>query len=278
MDRRDFLKGFGGTVAALGLGGANTASKLIAHKSAEAGHEEITLKSDLRWGMVIDTRRFKTHAEFDSCINACHEFHNVPRFESIKDEIKWIWREHYENAFPSKNHQLVSKELEEREYLLLCNHCENPPCVRVCPTKATFKNPRNGITMMDWHRCIGCRFCMAACPYGSRSFNWFDPRIQLEEEGRKLNPAFPTRERGVVEKCTFCSEVLELGPEVGASKGKLVEPPEEFLPKCVKASRGAIVFGNLMDPRSNIRKVLEHEKTIQRKPEIGTNPSVFYIV
>jgi molybdopterin-containing oxidoreductase family iron-sulfur binding subunit len=274
MDRRDFLKGFGGTVAALGLAGAGTTSRLMADKKALAGHEEVSLKSDLRWGMVIDTRRFTSDADFDRCTSACHEFHNVPRFESLKDEIKWMWKEHYENVFPSKTHQFVSREVEEREYLLLCNHCENPPCVRVCPTKATFKNERNGITMMDWHRCIGCRFCMAACPYGSRSFNWFDPRIQLEKEGRKLNPEFPTRERGVVEKCSFCSEVLELGPKLKPGQ----DLSNEFLPKCVKASNGSIVFGNLRDEKSRIRQVLNSYKTVQRKPELGTNPSVFYIL
>jgi Fe-S-cluster-containing dehydrogenase component len=199
MDRRDFLKGFGGMVAALGLAGAGTAAELVTGKNAEAGREEIPVKSDLRWGMVIDTREFKTDADFDRCSTACHDFHNVPHFNSIKHEIKWIWREKYENAFPHASEQYVSDELEDRGYLLLCNHCEHAPCVRVCPTQATFKDKSNGVTMMDWHRCIGCRFCMAACPYGARSFNWLDPRIQLKKEGRKLNPLFPTRTRGVIQ-------------------------------------------------------------------------------
>ena len=145
----------------------------------------------------------------------------------------------------------------ERKYLLLCNHCENPACVRVCPTKATFRRS-DGIVVMDYHRCIGCRFCMAGCPFGARSFNFEDPRPYLAA----TNPVFPTRMRGVVEKCTFCSELL--------AEGKM--------PLCVEASDGAIVFGDLTDPGSDVRKVLAENFTIRRKPTLGTEPSVYYIV
>lgn len=113
---------------------------------------------------------------------------------------------------------------------------------------------------MDFHRCIGCRFCMAACPYGARSFNWQDPRPFI----KAYNKDFPTRMRGVVEKCNFCGERLALGQE----------------PACVEACKGtgAMVFGDLNDPESEISKVLDKEYTIQRKPSAGTVPSVFYIV
>jgi molybdopterin-containing oxidoreductase family iron-sulfur binding subunit len=112
--------------------------------------------------------------------------------------------------------------------------------------------------MMDYHRCIGCRFCMAGCPYGVRSFNWRDPRKFI----KKINPDFPTRERGVVEKCNFCAERLAADKQ----------------PACVEASNGAMVFGNLNDPKSEVRRALAGNTTIQRKPELGTNPSLFYIV
>jgi len=118
---------------------------------------------------------------------------------------------------------------------------------------------------MDFHRCIGCRFCMAACPYGARSFNFLDPRTasNLNEPQEQLL-TFPTRMKGVVEKCNFCGERLALGLE----------------PACVEACKGtgAIVFGDLNDSHSEIRKVLDQEFTIQRKPSAGTRPSVFYIV
>ena len=100
--------------------------------------------------------------------------------------------------------------------------------MRVCPTQATWKR-EDGIVMMDWHRCIGCRYCMAACPYGSRSFNWLDPRPYIHNP----NPEFPTRTKGVVEKCNFCAERLGTG-----------RPPA-----CVEACpEKALVFGDLADP------------------------------
>jgi molybdopterin-containing oxidoreductase family iron-sulfur binding subunit len=101
---------------------------------------------------------------------------------------------------------------------------------------------------------------MMGCPYGARSFNWMDPRPYIKE----YNPDFPTRMRGVVEKCNFCGERLALGQE----------------PACVEALKetGAIVFGDLNDPHSEISQILDQEHTIQRKPSLGTKPSVFYIV
>jgi Fe-S-cluster-containing dehydrogenase component len=130
--------------------------------------------------------------------------------------------------------------------------------VRACPTHATFKRESDGIVLMDFHRCIGCRFCMAACPYGSRSFNFRDPRPFIEEQ----NKAFPTRMMGVVEKCNFCAERLAVGEQ----------------PACVEASNGAIVFGDLDDPDSEVREVLRHNFTIRRKQSLGTEPCVYYIV
>jgi molybdopterin-containing oxidoreductase family iron-sulfur binding subunit len=113
--------------------------------------------------------------------------------------------------------------------------------------------------MMDWHRCIGCRYCVAACPYGSRSFNWVDPRPRIKE----LNPDFPTRTKGVVEKCTFCEERLAKGQQ----------------PVCVEACKDkALVFGNLNDPKSEIRELLRTRHTIRRKPELGTQPELYYLV
>ena len=130
---------------------------------------------------------------------------NCPRRSSTATEIKWIWTEHFHNAFPGEE-QVMPEKVQHLPFLLLCNHCNNPPCVRVCPTKATFQR-EDGIVMMDMHRCIGCRFCMAGCPYAARSFNWRDPRPFVKEN----YPGYPTREIGVVEKCTFCAERLAQG-------------------------------------------------------------------
>jgi molybdopterin-containing oxidoreductase family iron-sulfur binding subunit len=113
--------------------------------------------------------------------------------------------------------------------------------------------------MMDWHRCIGCRYCIAACPYGSRSFNWIDPRPYVKH----LTSEFPTRSKGVVEKCTFCAERLAQG-----------KPPA-----CVAACEAnALLFGDLEDPSSPAREALRSGYTIRRKAELGTMPEVYYIV
>ena len=146
--------------------------------------------------------------------------------------------------------------------MVLCNHCDNPPCVRVCPTRATFKL-QDGITMQDMHRCIGCRFCMAGCPYGARSFNWTDPRRASNLKPDVPNREYPTRMKGVVEKCTFCSERLQAGK----------------LPACVEAApKGGILFGDMEDPNSEVRKIVTNTYTIRRKPDLGTGPAVYYLI
>ncbi len=258
--RRRFLKLAG--IAALGLGSRPIVDAAFA---AEGGHaapeakvrpapDALTAK---QWAMVIDTRRFESAADMEPLIEVCNSIHNVPHFEDKRHEIKWIWETEYKHAFPGKENEFLPYEVKERPYLVLCNHCENPPCVRACPTKATFKD-ENGIVEMDFHRCIGCRFCMAACPFGSRSFNFRDPRPFIE----KISNKYPTRMRGVVEKCNFCSERLAVGQ----------------MPACVEASDGALVFGDLYDPQSEVRSLLAENYTIRRKQELGTSPSVYYIV
>ena len=259
--RRRFMKIAG--VAALGLS-ARPAMQAVAATSShgtlpttqKASHA-LTAK---QWGMVIDTRRFHSAHELEPIIEACHKAHNVPYFQNKNHEIKWIWETHYHNAFPNNPNPFINEEAEHRPYLVLCNHCQNPPCVRVCPTKATFKRESDGIVLMDFHRCIGCRFCMAACPYGSRSFNFKNPRLGLND--KEMNREFPTRAIGVVEKCNFCAERLAKGLQ----------------PACVEASDGAIVFGDLEDPHSQVREVLRENFTIRRKQNLGTEPCVYYIV
>lgn len=276
--RRIFLK-IAGISALAGIGApaiakltttASFAADLEGHESAEtqkavsgAAHGEAAAPSSIQFGMVIDMRKFIELPELmDKAIAACIKAHNIPEFppENQKDEIKWIWKTPFENAFPETSTYHLSKSFEESDFPVLCNHCADPPCVRVCPTKATFKQKDNGIVAMDYHRCIGCRFCMAGCPYGARSFNWQDPRPFVKE----YNPDYPTRMRGVVEKCTFCGERLALGLE----------------PACVEACKGsgALVFGNINDEKSEVRQILAKEFTIQRKSSAGTKPSVFYIV
>jgi len=254
--RRGFLKLAG--LTALGVSGGSAVSSLAqeGHAPADASGPALTAH---RWAMVVDLRKFNQHRSWDRCIEACNRAHNVPSFDSPKDEIKWIWTEEFEKAFPSQEGEYVSDDHKHQPVLVLCNHCDNPPCTRVCPTQATWKRESDGIVMMDWHRCIGCRYCIVACPYGSRSFNWRDPRPHI----KNVHADFPTRMRGVVEKCTFCEERLARGQ----------------MPACVEAcEHGEMAFGDLEDPTSEVRRLLQDNFTLRRKTHLGTQPEVYYIV
>ncbi len=274
--RRRFLRLAGVSALGLGLGTKsalhaneeNVESKAI--KSAKAAEAESVPaiaeiqqqplpKTAKQWGMVIDTRKFHSADDLKPITEACIKAHNVPRINNKNHEIKWIWDEHYESTFTDLKNKYISEDIKHRSIPVLCNHCEKPSCVRACPTQATFKRD-DGIVLMDFHRCIGCRFCMAACPYGARSFNYIDPRGSISEED--FNREFPTRMMGVVEKCNFCAELIAKGER----------------PACVEASKGAIVFGDLDDENSDVRKVLSSNLTIRRKPSLGTEPSVYYIL
>lgn len=257
--RRRFLQIAG--VSALGLGATPVLNAFASEGGKGPGYHIAKGEDALsakQWAMVIDTRKLQTAEALEPIIEACNKIHNIPTaIENKNQEIKWIWEAHYHNAFTDKTNNFLNEEVEHRPFLLLCNHCENPPCVRACPTKATFKND-NGIVLMDFHRCIGCRFCMAACPFGARSFNFRDPRPFIKDN----NKEFPTRMKGVVEKCNFCAERLAVGK----------------MPACVEASKGAIAFGDLYDENSEVRKLLKENYTIRRKQTLGTEPSVYYIV
>jgi molybdopterin-containing oxidoreductase family iron-sulfur binding subunit len=247
IGRRTFLQVAGLSAAAVAGGSAGPAAQGEGSPLVGA-----------RWAMVIDTQKCLKAEGCDKCARACHLVHNVPDFPSRAHEVKWIWKEPFEKAFPNEENHYLAEKFKEMEVLVFCNHCEKPPCVRVCPTKATWKR-EDGVVMMDWHRCIGCRYCVAACPYGSRSFNWLDPRPHV----KKLDPAFPTRCKGVVEKCTFCEERLAEGQ----------------MPACVEACpEKAMLFGDLADPNSEVRAVLKERFTVRRKPELGTEPEIYYVI
>lgn len=251
--RRSFLKIAG--LSVLGLGSLPLVRAIAQDAGASIKPDPGALEGK-KWGMVVETAKCKEGCV--DCINACHFAHNVPDIPDKTEEIKWIWHETYEHSFTEQQHDQVPKGVERRPFMMMCNHCTKPPCVRVCPTKATFKR-EDGIVFMDFHRCIGCRYCMAGCPYGSRSFNWSDPRPHI----KKINQKFPTRVRGVVEKCNFCAERLAVGQ----------------LPACVVACKEkCLAFGDLEDPHSDASRVLEKQYAIVRKAALGTGPNVYYIL
>jgi Fe-S-cluster-containing dehydrogenase component len=254
ISRKDFLRLTGLSVLALA---GKKAVRAVTGAPA-TGDEVSAAKPVKRWCMVIDLQKCRQEDGCTSCIKACNSAHNVPQFPDRAHQVKWVWTQPFETVFPFEQTDYTRQAYAGHPTPLLCNHCTNPPCVRVCPTQATWKRD-DGIVMMDWHRCIGCRYCIAACPYGSRSFNWQDPRPAIAT----INPDFPTRTKGVVEKCNFCEERLA----------------QSQMPACVEAcEQKAIVFGDLQDPKSAPRQLLRTRFAIQREPELGTGPSVYYLV
>ena len=260
--RRQILKFFG--ISALAMSTKPVYDAIAAGQAEKGAGSPITTQDSpdalkaRQWAMVIDTREFHSLEDVEPLVEACHKIHNVPNLPVKRHEIKWIWETEYKHAFTMKSARFMAEDVKHRPIMVLCNHCENPPCVRACPTQATFKRESDGIVLMDFHRCIGCRFCMAACPFGARSFNFRDPRPFITETNKK----FPTRMKGVVEKCNFCAERLAVGQQ----------------PACVEVSEGKIIFGDLYDPESPVRKQIKTNYTIRRKQSLGTEPAIYYIV
>jgi molybdopterin-containing oxidoreductase family iron-sulfur binding subunit len=155
---------------------------------------------------------------------------------------------------PAANHLYVGTQ---------CFHCENPPCVDVCPVQATWKED-DGIVVIDYDWCIGCRYCQAACPYDGRRFNWKSPSVPTDEINLKQHYlGNRLRKKGVMEKCTFCIQRTREGQ----------------MPACVEACpTGARIFGNLLDPDSEIRWVLENKKVFRLKEDLGTEPKFWYFM
>ncbi|MBF0368115.1 MAG: 4Fe-4S dicluster domain-containing protein [Magnetococcales bacterium] len=238
MDRRSVL-GLGGAVAA-GVALAPGVHLIAATQTTEASGSS-------RWAMLIDVN--KCSSDCNACTDACRKENNVPLFGDPDRDIHWI-----------RKIEIRDKEGRRPTVSLpvLCNHCENPPCVHVCPTAASFVR-KDGIVLVDKHRCIGCRYCMIACPYKARSLVYFP--TELPADG---NPDVPIRGKGVVEKCTFCVHRVDAG----------------LAPACVeacdKASEGAMLFGDLNDPTSEISKRVREVATKAIREDLGLKPHVHY--
>ena len=278
-NRRSFLKKAGCTALGLGCGFPLLSTGCSALKGDSAGDPS----SQGQFAMVIDVQKCLQEEVRQACIKACKDAHNLPTIADPEREVKWIWDEHYEHAFPDQIHAQTEEALKEKyevgatdeplPVLVLCNHCTSPACVKVCPTAATWKREEDGVVMMDMHRCIGCRYCVVACPYGARSFNWQDWQDETRPEGKGETAVnYPTRSRGVVEKCTFCTDRIRnnLAPYcVEAAKAVADVPEGEHAP---------LTFGKLSDPDSEVFKLLREKPTIRRKVGLGTEPNVYYIV
>ena len=247
LSRRDFLKITGALAGAAALTTVAGAGLNAARAQHGGGGEH-------RWGMVID---INLCIGCNYCTYACQAVNN------LSDDMRY---------------NVVTTETLENgdEYFLSrpCMHCDDPPCVHVCPVNATYVRD-DGIVTMDYDRCIGCRYCEVACPYDVRVFNWKE-----HTETSPCVPAFgtpevPPRPRGVMEKCTFCQHRIDAGLERGLVPGV----DDAATPACVVACpTGARIFGDLNDPESPVSLALDTCKApIRLREELSTSPKVFYL-
>jgi Fe-S-cluster-containing dehydrogenase component len=295
QSRRDFIKGLGALTIATSCasttkpawGGATLGDALadffqdhyqrmspkeiadaldrIEHKAKRQFNRDIITEntppiSGVMFGYALNISKCKGYRD---CVAACIKENNNSRggqmeyirvVELNKGEHNLLNADHYYNP------ELVPQE--DKEYIpIQCMQCDNPPCVKACPVEATWKEA-DGIVVVDYNWCIGCRYCMTACPYSARHFNWREPQIAPDE----LNPTTHylgnrPRMQGVVEKCHFCIQRTRKGLQ----------------PACMEACpTGARVFGNLLDPNSEIRYILANKKVFRLKEELGTEPKFWY--
>jgi tetrathionate reductase subunit B len=244
MDRRQFL-GKTSTIAA----GIAVAPGVMLYSIAEAKPLDQAVSTQNRWGMLIDTN--KCAKGCDSCVSACQSEHGWGGANSNevnsnqKQSAQWIRKVELRH----KGNGAV------KSLPMMCQHCEHPPCVDVCPTGASFKRV-DGIVLVDKHICIGCRYCMMACPYKARSF--------IHEALTDQKEVAP-RGKGTVESCTLCVHKIDAGEGTTACANA-----------CAEAGHKAILVGDLKNPHSDISKALARHASTQLRADLGLNPGVSY--
>ena len=209
-----------------------------------------------------------------ACTIACKEENNIPhgapQEQSRRRELYWNRVIAVsEGEYPSVRVEFIS---------MPCMHCDEAPCTIVCPAKATYRRD-DGIVIQDFRRCIGCRYCMVACPYGVRNFNYKDQaekeyhRSDLPPDRLSRGPwPFPQRIRGVVEKCTFCFHRIDQGLREGKKIGV------DVVPACVEACpTKARAFGDLDDPNNEVSRLLATRGSFRLREALSTHPKVYYL-
>lgn len=254
----EFLTAAGAGALATALAGGGVAA--AGEASAPIGRRRFS------YGMVVDTRRC---VGCKACVVACKAENKTP---------------------PGVNYVLVINNVLGRRpddkplfTAKPCYHCEDPPCVDVCPVSATFKRPQDGIVVVDYDRCIGCRYCQTACPYGSRYFDFgenysavvggqpYQERVRSPEYGQ-FRQRVPDRSPiGNVRKCTFCVHLQDTQGRYDRTAGRW--------PACAKTCTGkAVHFGDFDDPSSEVSRLLRERQSVRLKEELGTGPSVHYLL
>ncbi len=287
--RRNFLKGIAAAAGATApsWGGATLIDAFgdlfqkhyqkMSPDEIEAALDRIERKARRRFGVDIDCANTPPQEGvvfgyainvskcqgYRDCVHACVQENNLGR-DSQVEYIRVLELDKGTMNLEESNHYYDPETVpvDGKYYLpVQCMQCDDPPCVKACPVEATWMEP-DGIVVIDYDWCIGCRYCMTACPYWARHFNWTEPQIPPEE----LNPnthylGNRPRPRGVVEKCHFCVHRTRKGLQ----------------PACMEACpTGARVFGNLLDPDSEIRYILANKTVFRLKEDLGTEPKFWY--
>ncbi len=226
-------------------------------------------KFDYHWGMTIDLDRC---TGCEACVVACQAENNLPivgekRFHEGR-EIKWLRIERYwEGEYP---------DVKLRFIPMLCQHCDQAPCETACPVFATYHN-QDGLNTQIYNRCIGTRTCAVYCPYEVRYFNWFTYEWDEPLE-QQLNPDVSVREKGVMEKCTFCIQRIRDAKDLAKDDGRRRVRDGEVTPACVQSCpTEAMVFGDMNDPDSAVAKMAHDKRSYKVLEGLNTTPSIVYL-
>ena len=237
LDRRDFL-----TKSSIGLAGLAIAPGMMLFDMAHGRPQGEAVSNKVRWGMLIDNNQCETGC--NDCVTACNTENGLAPATKPTD-AQWIRKVQLKDTHSGHISSLP----------MMCQHCDEPPCVDVCPTQASFKRA-DGIVLVDKHICIGCRYCVMACPYQARSF--------VHEVLTDQKTEVP-RGKGTVESCTLCVHRIDKGDKTTACAEA-----------CTKAGHNAILFGNLNDPDSDIAKRIRAVTSTQIRADLGLNTGVRY--
>ena len=237
MDRRGFL-----AVSAAALGGIALAPRVRLIEIAGARPAEQPASAAVRWGLLIDTD--KCASGCDACVKACAPENGFGASADPRQSAQWIRKVELKDMRSGRSHSAP----------VMCQHCAEPPCVDVCPTGASFKRA-DGIVLVDRHICIGCRYCMMACPYKARSF--------VHENLSNQKPDVP-RGKGCVESCTLCVHRVDRGGTPACVEA------------CAQAGHKAMLFGDLNDPSSEIAQQVKTYATTRLRADLRLNTGVYY--
>ena len=239
--RRAILGGIGGTAAA--IAGITIAPGVFLTETAQARPVDVPVTNKVRWGILINTNNCN---DCNDCVTACQQENGWgigsedEKYSNTDQKAQWI-----------RTVKVTNPETGYAKTLpMMCQHCEHPPCVDVCPTGASYKRV-DGIVLVDKHICIGCRYCMMACPYKARSFI---------HEKLSDQRSYAPRGMGTVESCTMCVHRVDDGKD----------------PACVEACSSSMIFGDLNDPESRISQELKRYGGTQIRADLRLNPGVRY--